>query len=357
MKERSYESYWKKSRLKFAALATFGSPLFLLALLVPKDKNLWVYGSQNGYKISDNSYYHFQLLDQGIRKVFITKNRQELARRDLAPGCYVYSRTFRGFWLQLRASKAHYSHSIFDLDSPLICASTVVCFQHGFPIKLGGVADPRNNWLVKNPAKFLIRHIVPYTYVYYADEVWTPGGIFEENSKAVFSLTNPELIVRSPPRLGNVVLNQVKGKTLVALTYSETRTCRQKLLELGFLRGSKREFTLDLESDVSVHVRLHPLEEGQIAESELVHPAVLDRTPSIHESLGLYQLLITDFSSIGFDSLELGIRTIFWTRYLDEFASNEIGLFQNVVEEIEANGLDEPSQIWEAILEPDVSST
>lgn len=349
MSNREYESYWKRGKYKVLFIALGGFPVFLLSKLVPKNPKLWVYGSQNGYRIADNSYYHFIQDETAIKKVYVTKNSDELARSDLKKGTYCLSKSLRGLWYQLRAGRAFYSHSVFDLASPLICATHVTCFQHGYPIKLGGLADPNSTWLSNKLINWTVRNLVPYIYYYHADEVWTPGGPFEHNTKEVFALTSPSIVIAQSPRLSAVKKNTQKGKLLIALTHSSKLSLRDKLHRLGLLKSSDFSISKRIRGDATIIVRPHPLDYDLGLEKELIENAELDKTLSIYENLGSYESVITDFSSIGFDAMELGIEAHFWTEDLLDFLREEIGLFDSIVEFLENTGLQSVPELWDQV--------
>lgn len=306
---KTYESFWRRGRLKFLRIAILGFPFYILALAVPKNPNIEVFGSFNGYAVADNSLGQF-------------------AR-------------------QMSSRRTYYSHGIFDFTSPLIMGAEVVALQHGFPVKLGGVASPLYSWLMRQPFRLIFRWCIPYVYVYYADVVHSPGGIFLENSRRVFQLTKARVIEDTPARLDRVKVNPIDGKVLVALTQMSSISILDRLRELGLiydLEHSLREVSIP--EQLKIFVRPHPVELSLVGADLLKTNVFLDTTKDIYDTLGSYSIVITDFSSLGFDSEELGVETLYWTQYLDEFMAEEIGLFEDIKELLSTRGLIQVSDIW-----------
>jgi hypothetical protein len=223
----------------------------------------------------------------------------------------------------------------------------VVALQHGFPVKLGGVASPLYSWLMRQPFRLIFRWCIPYVYVYYADVVHSPGGIFLENSRRVFQLTKARVIEDTPARLDRVKVNPIDGKVLVALTQMSSISILDRLRELGLiydLEHSLREVSIP--EQLKIFVRPHPVELSLVGADLLKTNVFLDTTKDIYDTLGSYSIVITDFSSLGFDSEELGVETLYWTQYLDEFMAEEIGLFEDIKELLSTRGLIQVSDIW-----------
>lgn len=326
-----------------------GFPFFLLSRIIPKKQGLSVYGSQSGHVIGDNSLALFSQKVSEPNQYFITKNRRLLSMSLPGDKLPTLAISIRGIWLQLRAETVYYSHSIFDLSSPLVTGGHVVCLQHGFPIKLGGVAARQNSWLMKASVRFVVANLIPYIYYYYADEVWSPNQHFIENTRAVFALTTPEILVRPPSRLSEVEIKPEAGNILIALTHSAGLSARQKLYDLGLLLESDHKSTTAIPESLKITVRLHPIDKEGFDIRTLRKGVCFDVSENAYKSLGSYEAVLTDFSSLGFDSAHLGIRTVFWIQHLDSFNESEIGLFPNVVSDLKRIGVRTSDEAWASL--------
>ena len=345
---RPYSFFWRKGRFYSFLLPVVGFPLSLLSRVFPKDPQLQVFGSFNGAKIGDNSLAlcNFQLRNKA-KAFFITKEKLEL-RQKLADGSSpVYAYSLKGIFFQLRASRAYYTHSVFDFISPLIVGARIVCLQHGYPIKKGGAANRASEFsaLFSRP---LLGDTSPYVYYYFCHEVWTPPGVFEENTRQVFAHSNPKIVVEVPPRLWGLRASPNKQRILFAPTYSNVTGLEDRLTEWGFfdnnspLIRSLRKYGLELV------FRPHPAEVEQVGDSAMASGVKIDYLTSAEVLVSTSGAVITDASSIGFDSMQLGIPTYFLKKDLQAFQSVEVGIFENVLAIINKRSV---SSLEEALLD------
>lgn len=297
---------------------------------MPKRYGLVLFGAFSGAKIADNSLALYLRTACGNDKsYFITKNRAELSKA-LPDGKFpVLAQSPLGVWLQLRAEKVYYSHSVFDFTSPLIVGAFITCLQHGFPVKRGGSAT-RNSGSVSSFRKLLIEKLIPYSYYYFCHEVWTPPGIFAENTRAVFQLGSPSIKEQRPPRLELVHLKPETGKILFAPTHMTAVDFGQRVEEWGLISEESPVAKCLHENSLTLALRPHPIDADSASQLPLIQNVLLDTTDNVHDTLGDYEFLITDVSSLGFDALELDIPVRFVLSDFEKFAEDEIGIFENV---------------------------
>ena len=113
MKQNLYSKYLKHPIASNKLLASLCFPLYILALIIPKNKKIKIFGSMNGYAITDNSKYMY-IHEYAKGFYFITKNRDLLQVPIFGNNYPVFCYSIKGLLLQLLACEVYYTHSVFD---------------------------------------------------------------------------------------------------------------------------------------------------------------------------------------------------------------------------------------------------
>jgi len=130
---------WIKKIAK-VPLYLLGNLVYLISHLVPKDKNLWIFGAWFGEKYADNSKYLFEYVNKNhpeIRAVWLTRNKNipEQIRQKGYEAYLAYS--FKGYLLSMKAGVAVVSQSeLMDTNGFALSSRTkLVQLWHGTPLK------------------------------------------------------------------------------------------------------------------------------------------------------------------------------------------------------------------------------
>ena len=92
-----------------------------VAGIIPKKKNLWLFGAWEGQLYADNAKYMFEYVNMiakgKIKAVWLTKNKKVLKKVREAgyESCYKWS--MRGIWLAFRAGVAFETEGDGDVSS------------------------------------------------------------------------------------------------------------------------------------------------------------------------------------------------------------------------------------------------
>ena len=160
MKVSTYNKYLshKIATSKFLSILCF--PLYIISLLVPKNKKIKLFGSMNGYQVVDNAKYMF-INEYKKGYYFITKNKQILDTPIFSDVYPVFCYSLKGLLLQLIAKEVYYTHSVFDFFSPLIMGADVIALWHGVPGKKINTALLEQKKYLKKLPFFLYTYIIP----------------------------------------------------------------------------------------------------------------------------------------------------------------------------------------------------
>ncbi len=327
----SYLKFTKLRKGQLIRIALLGLPLRILSALVPKDRELSIFGSFSGYRIGDNSFFEFMERDDS-KRFFITKNKALLDKPEYGHLNIIYAYSLRGVWLQLRAGEVYFSHGIFDFFSPLVVGGFITSLQHGYPIKNLGGLSKSNRWMKKEWLRRVFLLIFPHAYPHYCHRVFSPAGQFLENTKRMYAFTSAEVVVKTYARLRHTKpYNPVGKKILLALTFSKSVPLALRLERMGLLDPERLSSTLEKEN-LRLVVRPHPIEIDQARELGLGTELTFDYSEHYNESLGSYLAIISDASSIAFDAIEIGSPVFFLADELAMYSLNENGIEDNIAE-------------------------
>jgi CDP-glycerol glycerophosphotransferase (TagB/SpsB family) len=319
----SYVSFWRKTRPRSFVYALAVFPVYLIGRIFPR-KDLILFGSYNGARVGDNSWAQFTN-NSGQNAFFVTKSKSEFLRlKDSYRVVYCYSRY--GIWLQLRARKVYFSHTIDDFFAPVIIGATVVALGHGIPLKKSAAADRRLNWIHKPLLRFLILNFTPFLYHYYCNEVVSPHVVFDSPKMEVYGFSNPKLVRQQMPRITAAETPQKKtNKLLFAPTFRNGQSFQQTISRAGLLEPELGELIKN--RNVELWVKPHYLDRHEALSIQLPSWVRLLDSDQVTDSLGSFEGLITDYSSIFYDSIVLGTPVAFVSHDLDEYSAGETELF------------------------------
>lgn len=337
----TYNSFAKK-RLRISwAIFMLQFPLYLIVKITPK-KQLTIYGSMNGFRIADNSKYHY-LHNSTTSKYFILKDKNYVEPAKIAGFNAVYCYSLKGIWLQIIADKVFWTHGMRDFIPFLIAGSNVVGLQHGAPIKKGGRARELHSLKNSNSTikklKFKVRtllyQIAPYTNNQHCNITICGEEKFKKNVEAVFEYSRPVILNEMLPRIAQAPKRKLQNSILYAPTYRSYRSLDITLQRINFNK-SKINALLDKHGYTLV-VRPHPMD----ADTAFVHDIkknnqcriLLDQSEDLYDQITKYKLVITDFSSIYQDAIWLDIPVILVSDDLEIYHQN-LGLFDWFLEEI-----------------------
>ncbi|MFT4284635.1 MAG: CDP-glycerol glycerophosphotransferase family protein, partial [Protaetiibacter sp.] len=109
----------------------------LAALLVPRSARLWVFGCGIGLGEGALPLYRLarERLDERTRLVWLASTDAELAEARSRGLDAVAKRSWRGFWLTLRARVVVVTHGFGDVNRYATAGAFVVQLWHGIPLK------------------------------------------------------------------------------------------------------------------------------------------------------------------------------------------------------------------------------
>jgi len=124
--------------LKKLLIYTAMSPFYWLSYIIPKDKNLWIFGAWFGDRYADNSKYLFEYVNKyhpEIKAIWLTRN-QDTYKLVKKKGYRVYKTySLKGVYYSLRAKVGIVSTGLNDINMYLTGNMQIIQLWHGTPLK------------------------------------------------------------------------------------------------------------------------------------------------------------------------------------------------------------------------------
>lgn len=315
--------------------------IFGCAYLMPKKKNIWVFGAWFGHRYNDNPKAFFEYINKNhkhIEAVWITKD-QAIVDALTREGYLAYlESSFSGMLVQFRAEFAFVCQSLHD-DLYPACISKktkVVNLWHGLPLKkimYDVFGDDVTN---KNIVGKLFDFLSPYEQI--RNDYLLATSIETQNtlSKA-FRLPKSRTLITGFPR------NDVFLNTIIApiSTIDKPYQC----IYMPTFRGGIgtecdlfAQYGFDVQqidailkiNNIVIVLRMHPVNKPpQYLIEEIKHSSniSIDSTADVFDSIANYDCMITDYSGGYFDFMLSGKPILFAPFDLEKYKQQERDLY------------------------------
>jgi CDP-glycerol glycerophosphotransferase (TagB/SpsB family) len=319
-------------------------PIYWLSYLIPKKKNLIVFGGSRGKHIADNASYLFNYMKQvekryHVKVIWLTKDK--LLENRYEKIYYIYS--LKGFYYLTISKAAVISHHLDDLIPNLLGGKIIFQVWHGVPLKkIGYLADGWNERSeIQNTLIKLVMKIFPYLEYNKCDYVFTTSDNLIEIMKDSFDLPESNIIVTGQPRNDGLVIEKYKRKNKTKnIVWMPTHRGRSKtnietlLLEYDFNFSEVEKFLERNNAYLLIKPHFTELTSlNKLFSSQNVSRIKLIADADPLETLKDADILITDYSSVYFDYLLLD-RPVIFTPFDYEFYKKEIAGFNFSYEEV-----------------------
>jgi len=328
--------------------------VYFASLFIPKNRNIWIFGSWFGQKFADNPKYLFLYVKKfhpEIRAIWLTNNKNVLSFFNNQNWEAYKINSLKGYISILRSNCIIISSGLSDVLGGISRFFKVrkVQLWHGTPLKKLESPDKGHNKKYKKYKKiykFLLNKLFPFTKE--ADIIFATSEESKKSMALVFKTSKRNIFVTGYPR--NDILF---GKYPVKCDYLDN--IRNKVnfkyvfAYLPTHRGEgKRKLDLFEKYGFDFNILQHSLETLNgifIMKAHYCHKKLNlniankipqrvyipsdEELPDIYPLLKSVDILITDYSSVYFDFLLLNRPIIFTPFDIEEFTKNERELFYN----------------------------
>jgi CDP-glycerol glycerophosphotransferase len=296
------------------------------SLVVPRRRDLWVFGSGPGIGEGALALYLLVRAEQpSLSLLWLARDETDLAaaRRLGVPA--VLKSTRRGFWATLRARVVVVTHGFGDANRYALTGAFVVQLWHGIPLKLIHLDSPATLRTRLLPDVPVVRRLVAAMYRRAAraiDVMPAASEISAGRLRTAFDLPADRVVVTGDPRddvlvSGTRAQRVATARALLVERLGIAPTDRRVLLYAPTWRdgepdpaipdddGWRAIVRLLEESDSLLVVRPHPHGIGDYAAGFAASERILLLSPAactdVTPVLPAVDVLITDYSSIAFD--------------------------------------------------------
>lgn len=320
-------------------------PLYLagraLTLVVPRTRGSWVFGSAAGISDGALALWH-ERAAHGRQAVWLVRTDAQ-ARDAAALGIpHVRADSWRGLWLTARAEVVVVTHGFGDVNRYAVSGSYLVQLWHGIPLKRIGIDSPETVRSSLLPSSRLVRRLLALMYRSATRRIRllpAASHLVRGRLESAFSLDDSRVPVLGEPRVD--VLSQG--------TEAERRErARARLEELLGPLGDDRLVLYaptwrDGDEDPAIPttadwmritgmlqshgarliVRSHPLGAGEYSPpegAERVHLLGSDRVADITPLLPGMDVLVTDYSSLAYDSSLVPLPVVYFAPDVTAYA-------------------------------------
>ncbi len=306
----------------------------ILSLIIPKNKKLWLFSSWKGTRYLDNPKHLYRYLagtDSGYKLVWVSKDKSlcEYFEKNLIE--YVYFYSLKGMYYQLRAGVVFYTHTIGWEYSWILIGPKTKCIElwHGIPMKKIGYdvamspAQARREMLVNVYKKicFFNKH----------DLIVAHSELEAQNLCTAFKVDRDVIKITGSPRNDCLFDQKSERKIIYMPTFrGELFTEYEYLTGFGFdVSAFDRRLT---QLGLKFYIKLHPVQlisdKDRLAIDRAKNIFFLENdNTDIYETLGSYEMLVTDFSSVVFDFILLDRPVIFAPFDMDKYISQDRELY------------------------------
>jgi CDP-glycerol glycerophosphotransferase (TagB/SpsB family) len=312
--------------VKFALAVLRTLVLYPASCLMPRKKNLWLFGAPRG-EFYDNSKYlllYTQLYAPGLHAVWIGSTEEQCARLR-AEGVPAYRRrSLQGIWLRLRAKVYIYSAYLSEIGYSLAGGAFKVNLWHGVGVKkIEFLIESGPLAATFDTSPFNINRLLKADHFLRPDLMLAPSWLMARHFSKAFRIGLDRCVMAGYPR--NAVANDTRVLQL-ALRFGDyadferiRREHGQVLLYMPTWRDSKDASIATALVDLNelngilrarnsfLYIKAHPNEAFSLDDGTYTNIAVWPRGLDIYPALKKVDVLVTDYSSIYYDFIAISV--------------------------------------------------
>lgn len=312
----------------------------LATLLIPKKKNLWIFGSWKGKNFSDNSRTLFEYVQKNhpeIESVWISKNEKVLSEVKTLGYKTIDYRTLRGKWLVTKAMASIQTESNEDTGRFKISGTKIIQLWHG-------IGDAKTTYNSMNPIKKWIVEI--YSEIHHKSIWMTSSEHQKDNIHEYFKTPLKNIYVTGTPRTDAILeyrkhgyfeklKNQYCNVKLIAYmpTHRKFGKNPYNILEQSELKKVNNFLRTN---NMFLFIKPHPLEAYKYKDENTQYSNIIILLGELFSDtqayLHYFDALISDYSSVVYDYLCLNRPIVLFTYDFQEFRKTDMGLRDDYIE-------------------------
>ncbi len=333
----------------------FEDIVFLLSHFIPKQKNLWLFGSWFGSTFNDNSKYMYLYILKNhpeINAYWVTKNKDVYEKLNKIGLPVLKSSSLKGFIYSLRAKVYIMSSSVGDICGYCYTDKNLgIQLWHGVGIKKIGYSTDFGSF---PPFYKLKRKIFPFmANIYKFDIVISTSELWQKRFSEAFNIPIQSIPITGQPRCDIFYKKTPEKKDYIQILFTPTHR-KQGHGEIKSIIPTEEELekinNFLKKKNAILKLKLHYYDMKHLPKNiKYSNIKVINFDPmyDIQEELLNTDILLVDYSGIYFDFLLLDRPVVFTAFDLEDYEKNDQGFYEPF-ENIAAGKI---AKNWEEVLE------
>lgn len=306
----------------------WGNITYYISYFFPKSNNIWIFGAWGGKEYADNPKYLFEFVTKQhpeINAIWLTRSKKVVNSLRKENKKVFLINSFMGLWYACRARVGITSHGMIDINRFACARIKIVQTWHGIPMKPVLLSDPKEGAIKKRKRLTRLSLIFPFLkkeLEYHNNLVVCSSSMHVSNIlKKVFGEDAPIKVLGFPrldglfkPQKNNSLTKDLINKKKEGATigiYMPTYRKEGEFDIVSYFNSNNKEIESFLKSNNHyIYLKIHPYDYYKIQKYSFSNRIrIIDDKEinnDIYSILGLFDYLITDYSSVIFDFLILG---------------------------------------------------
>jgi len=318
-------------------------PLYIISFFIPKDKNIWLFGSGHN-NFSENSkelfLYISRLKNNDIKAIWISGDFLLVKKLQSQNYNVLYRWSLKGLYVSLRAK--YYFYNIYPTDINFYTSgnTTLVNLWHGIPLKhieFDVKIGPLAKWY-HSKWSYSYKFFKPYIFKrpnyilstsLKTSEIFSSAFRIESSSCLELGYPRNDIFLEKTKQisrdksLSNLIdrLENLKKLDTKIVIYMPTWRSQNKDFFNDAISSFEQLNHILEKNNIHLYIKPHPMTlkvEGVYSNIDFILPQY-----DIYPLLSLSDCLITDYSSIYFDYLLLDKEIIFYPFDIEEYLLKE----------------------------------
>ena len=305
----------------------FALPLYFFSSLLPRRKNLWVFGAWHGDRFGDNSKYFFEYVTENhkeIDAVWMCRSNELLSELTKKGIPAVKINSVKGYFLCATAEYVFTCTGPWDVNRFALFKSNWINLWHGSPLKKIGLDVKRR---APTTTRSISKTLFPFNSERYLLTI-APSEFVESCFRTAFSGLSGDFVRCGYPRNDALNSNEVKNQFLYLPTHRmEGNGSINKIF--ASLNASALDSALD---SVNSKLIIKPhYYDAQAFENVFdgCKNIYIDNASDTYTLMRESAHLISDYSSAMFDYALMERPIIFFAPDLEEYITKERELYIN----------------------------
>ena len=304
--------------------------LYALSILWPRDQQLVVMGVHTS-ALSGNIPALLSEKTPDTRKVFVARSAA-LHKAALERG-FTSVRLFSlaGVNSCLRAKTYLYSGYVSDICFWLSGGARRVCVWHGTPLKKIERDIDTGYYGFRNRHSWVYRILAPYLFIK-PDRLLVASEYEAQCFMSAFGVNEAELVKCFPPRLLTLEREMIDGAPIVLYTPTwrdDHSFSARNSLDFDRISAFLRRF------NATLILKLHPSDANALPAGSLrENISVASSNSDVYELLNLASVVITDYSSMCFEALYLGIPVLLYAPDKESFVKSSREMYISTTDDL-----------------------